>query len=61
MTPLNTEQPAHTSEASGEITFGVRGLHCASCVNTLEKKLLEQPAITTAIVNLASETGFVRI
>jgi Cu+-exporting ATPase len=57
---LNTEQPAHTSEASGEITFGVRGLHCASCVNTLEKKLLEQPAITTAIVNLASETGFVR-
>ena len=42
------------------MTFGVRGLHCASCVNTLEKKLLEHPAITTAIVNLATETGFVR-
>ena len=44
----------------GELSFGVRGLHCASCVNTLEKKLLEQPAITTAIINLTAETGFVR-
>ncbi|MBI5484885.1 MAG: copper-translocating P-type ATPase [Deltaproteobacteria bacterium] len=44
---------------SGELSFAVRGLHCASCVNTLEKKLLENPAITTAIVNLAVETGFV--
>jgi Cu+-exporting ATPase len=57
---LNTTptQPANTSHT--ELTFGVRGLHCASCVNTLEKKLLENPAITTAIVNLAVETGFVR-
>jgi Cu+-exporting ATPase len=47
-------------EPDGELTFGVRGLHCASCVNTLETKLLEHPAITTAIVNLAAETGFVR-
>lgn len=47
-------------EADGELTFGVQGLHCASCVNTLEKKLLEHPAVTTAIVNLAAETGFVR-
>jgi Cu+-exporting ATPase len=47
-------------ESDGELTFGVRGLHCASCVNTLEKKLLEHPAITTAIVNLAVETAFVR-
>jgi Cu+-exporting ATPase len=43
-----------------ELSFAVRGLHCASCVNTLEKKLLNNPAISTAIVNLASETGFVR-
>ncbi len=47
-------------EPDGELTFGVRGLHCASCVNTLEKKLLEHPSISTAIVNLAAETGFVR-
>jgi Cu+-exporting ATPase len=42
------------------MTFSVRGLHCASCVNTLEKKLLENPAISTAIINLAAETGYVR-
>ncbi|MFA7059586.1 MAG: heavy metal translocating P-type ATPase [Pedobacter sp.] len=47
-------------EPTGELTFSVRGLHCASCVNTLETKLLENPAITTAIVNLAAESGFVR-
>ncbi len=47
-------------EPEGELNFGVQGLHCASCVNTLEKKLLEHPAVTAAIVNLAAETGFVR-
>ena len=45
---------------AGELTFGVRGLHCASCVSRLEKRLLENPAVSAAIVNLAAETGFVR-
>ncbi len=45
---------------AGELTFGVHGLHCASCVNRLETKLLEDPAITAAVVNLATETAFVR-
>ncbi|QEM69333.1 heavy metal translocating P-type ATPase [Geobacter sp. FeAm09] len=47
-------------EPADELTFGVQGLHCASCVNRLEKKLLENPAVSAAIVNLAAETGFVR-
>jgi len=50
---------SNSIEPAGELSFAVRGLHCASCVNTLEKKLLDNPAITTAIVNLTSETGFV--
>ncbi|HIJ81066.1 MAG TPA: cadmium-translocating P-type ATPase [Desulfuromonadales bacterium] len=49
-----------SSSTANELTFGVQGLHCASCVNTLEKKLLVRPAISTAIVNLATESGFVR-
>jgi Cu+-exporting ATPase len=57
---VSTEQPAIAGQETNELSFGVRGLHCASCVNTLEKKLLGNPAITTAIVNLATETGFVR-
>jgi len=49
-----------TVTLTGELTFGVHGLHCASCVARLEKKLQESPAISLAIVNLATETGFVR-
>ncbi len=47
-------------EPPGELTFGVSGLHCASCVARLEKALLAHEAITTAVVNLAAGTGFVR-
>ncbi len=58
---MNTDQSIPSpATMSGEITFGVRGLHCASCVSTLERKLREHQAISTAIVNLAAETGFVR-
>ncbi|HIJ94965.1 MAG TPA: heavy metal translocating P-type ATPase [Desulfuromonadales bacterium] len=53
---MNTSPDPQT----GELSFGVRGLHCASCVARLEKKLLESSAISLAIVNLASETAFVR-
>jgi Cu+-exporting ATPase len=45
---------------SGELRFGVKGLHCASCVATLEKKLLAHPAVMAAVVNLAQEEAFVR-
>ena len=55
-----SEEIISSSEPTGETTFGVRGLHCASCVITLEKKLLAHPAVTTAIVNLTTETAFVR-
>lgn len=57
---MSSETFTNPIEPDGELAFGVHGLHCASCVNTLEKKLLEHPAISTAIVNLAAETGFVR-
>ncbi|HEY5974813.1 MAG TPA: heavy metal translocating P-type ATPase, partial [Geobacteraceae bacterium] len=46
--------------AAGELRFGVRGMHCASCVATLEKKLLASPGVTTAVVNLAQEEALVR-
>ena len=46
--------------SAGKLHFGVKGMHCASCVNNLEKKLLAAPGITTAVVNLAQESAFVR-
>ena len=45
---------------SGELRFGVRGLHCASCVATLEKKLLSGAGVRAAVVNLARESAYVR-
>src|SRR6266581_716373 len=45
---------------SGELRFGVRGLHCASCVATLENRLLSHPAVEVAVVNLAQEEALVR-
>lgn len=47
-------------EPPGELTFSITGLHCANCVARLEKILLEQPGISTAVVNLVAATGFVR-
>ena len=57
---INSSNGVIRPETAGELTFGVRGLHCASCVSRLERRLLEDPAISAAIVNLAAETGFVR-
>lgn len=51
---------ARAAGGVGELRFGVRGLHCASCVATLEKKLLAHPAVAAAVVNLAQEEAFVR-
>lgn len=37
----------------------IRGMHCASCAQTIEKALKETPGITEANVNLASEKAYV--
>ena len=46
--------------AAGDISFTVMGMRCASCVHRLESRLLEEPAISAAVVNLATETATVR-
>ncbi len=42
-----------------ELRFGVQGLHCSSCVATLEGRLLAHPAVSTAVVNLLQEEALV--
>jgi Cu+-exporting ATPase len=37
------------------ITFGVGGMSCASCVNRIEKALLNVPGVMSSSVNLATE------
>lgn len=53
---FQAEQP----DAPGELSFGVGGLHCASCVARLEKALMALPGISSAVVNLATGSCFVR-
>ena len=40
-------------------TFSIEGMHCASCVNVLERTLKKVPGVKDATVNLASEKATV--
>ena len=40
-------------------TFSIEGMHCASCVNVLERTLKKVPGVKEATVNLASEKATV--
>jgi P-type Cu+ transporter len=49
-----------TDPADGQLTFVVRGMHCANCAQTLEKKLRTLPGVASALVNFADESATVR-
>ena len=40
-----------------ELDIGIAGMTCASCVSRVEKALAKVPGVTTATVNLATETA----
>lgn len=40
-------------------TYPIKGMHCASCVNVIEKTLKKTAGINNAVVNLAAETATV--
>ena len=39
--------------------FNIKGMHCASCVNVLERSLKKVPGVSVANVNLATEQATV--
>lgn len=39
------------------LDFGIKGMHCASCVNVIEKSLKKIEGVKEANVNLATESG----
>jgi Cu+-exporting ATPase len=47
------------SRETAKIDIGIRGMHCASCVSTIERALAAVPGVTRAVVNLAAERGAV--
>ena len=42
-----------------KVEFKIRGMHCAACVQRVEKKLLNSPGVIRAAVNLATEKAAV--
>ncbi len=42
-----------------KLRIAVEGMHCASCVNSIEQSLRETPGVTDAAVNLATEEAAV--
>lgn len=53
-----TVQTAAT-QATEKVTFGVRGMTCASCANRIERGLSKLPGVSEANVNLAMEKASV--
>ncbi|HLI51855.1 MAG TPA: heavy metal translocating P-type ATPase, partial [Thermomicrobiaceae bacterium] len=53
--PPVSAAPAATDEDSGEMTFDIEGMTCASCVRRVERALLKVPGVDEASVNLATE------
>ena len=54
-TPIERLAPAQT----GKVTLALTGMHCAACSTIIEKTLSKLPGVTSAAVNLATETGVV--
>ena len=44
-----------------EVEISIDGMHCASCVQKVEREIAAQPGVVAATVNLAAETARVRI
>ena len=45
--------------ATAKLTLKIEGMHCASCVNRVEKALQKSPGVVTASVNLSLEEAYV--
>jgi len=43
-----------------DVDIGIRGMHCASCVNSIEQALLKEAGVLEAQVNLATEKAHIR-
>lgn len=59
--PAGVAGPASGSDAGRRLTLPVEGMTCASCVGRVEKALARVPGVSSAQVNLASETASVSV
>ncbi len=57
---MNTSDPVTRVKAGGatsEVHLRIRGMHCASCVSTVERALVSVDGVAEASVNLVEETA----
>ena len=58
---INSIENSGYSVATEEIKFRVKGMTCASCVNTIDKFLIQVSGVIQVNINLASEEGRVTV
>ncbi|MDO8550293.1 MAG: copper ion binding protein, partial [Ignavibacteria bacterium] len=58
---MNKVEPSYKTTSFGieKLSLPINGLHCTSCVNTIEKEIKKLPGIKVAHVNYATETAHV--
>ncbi len=54
--PVGTTSAELRSEAK-RLSFAIRGMHCANCAGSIEKKLRTVPGVRSVRVSFAGETG----
>jgi len=58
---MNNVEPSYKTTSYGieKLSLPINGLHCTSCVNTIEKEIKKLPGIKVAHVNYATETAHI--
>lgn len=58
---INKVEPSYKTTSYGieKLSLPINGLHCTSCVNTIEREIKQLPGIKVAHVNYATETAHV--
>ena len=57
--PAERAGPQEASEGYGSLDLAIEGMHCASCVQTIEGALKAVPGVTEALVNLGTARAHV--
>ncbi len=62
MTPAESSAGSSTPPGGSpaRLDIGIHGMHCASCVSSIEGALAAVPGVQHAVVNLATERGSIR-
>ena len=59
--PLSTMQKDETTDAGSRADFAVEGMHCGTCISTLEEALNAEPGVLSARANLTARRVSIEI